>query len=107
MTGVQRKSTQIVQCDLGDRLRDLRVRMALTQAELATLANVAIKSVQSLEAGRGSKLSTFIAVLKALGCIDDLQAVAPRPSVSPMKLLKQQQRPTRVYQGRRVRHTEK
>lgn len=106
MTNPKAQSIGAIQGALGERIRDLRVRSSLTQAELASRANIAIKSVQALEAGAGSKLSTLISVMKVLGIIDELDLIAPRPSVSPMALLKQQRRPGRVYLGRRYRHND-
>ena len=43
---------------LGERISRLRIRKALTQAELASRAGVSPRALGDLERGRGSSLST-------------------------------------------------
>jgi transcriptional regulator with XRE-family HTH domain len=79
--------------DIGVALRRRRVRSGLTQEELARMADVSVGTVKSLESGRGSSLRSVIRVSRALGVdgwIDSLVA-QQEPSISPMKLLKDQQ----------------
>lgn len=82
------KTSSELEAALGERVRALRLRQNLTQAEVAARAGVARTSVVQLEAGAGSSLQTLIRVLKALGVTDVLGAIAPAPQVSPMALLR-------------------
>ena len=77
---------------LGERISRLRIREALTQAELASRAGVSPRALGDLERGNGSSLITYISVLKALGALSSLDALAPAPTISPMALLRTQQK---------------
>jgi transcriptional regulator with XRE-family HTH domain len=89
---------------LGGEVREVRMRIAMTQAELAEAANVSLSSVKSLEAGRGSTLSTMVRVTRALGRTDWLDTFAPPTApVSPMELLRNKQQAARRTPVR-VRH---
>lgn len=76
-----------IQSDLGERLRPLRLGQRLTQAGLASRAGVSPRALRGLESGEGSSLITVIRVLKALGALTSLDALAPQPTISPMALL--------------------
>ena len=89
-------STEALLADLGEHLRDQRIRMGHSQEDLARLANVSTRSIHHLEAGGSSTTATLVKVLKAMGIADDLKAIAPLPSVSPMAALRQSKRAQRV-----------
>ncbi len=87
MSGIVR-STDAWEAELGQRLRTARKRARLSQAALATKANVSLSAIKSLEAGRGSTLRTFVGVVRALNLdtgLDRMFAVAS--TVSPVAML--------------------
>jgi transcriptional regulator with XRE-family HTH domain len=89
---------------LGREVRRLRVRLRLTQDDLAGEANISKSSVQSLERGGGSTLSTLIRVARALGRTEWLLAFAPEePRVSPVQLLREREQDQEKSRSR-VRH---
>lgn len=88
------------QRDLGERLRQLRIRAGLTQQGLADKANTGIRAIRNLERGEGTTVETLIRALRALGAEADLLAIAPLPSVSPMAMLRGIKRPRRVRASR-------
>jgi transcriptional regulator with XRE-family HTH domain len=73
--------------EVGTRIRDLRVRRGLNQAELAARAGITNRTLSDLEGGKGSSLETFLRVLKGLDALSGLEALAPKASVNPMALL--------------------
>lgn len=73
---------------VGEQVRAVRVARDLDQVHLAALANVSVGAISNLERGRGSSLSTFIAVVRALDRSEWLHALAPAVNVSPMQLLR-------------------
>jgi transcriptional regulator with XRE-family HTH domain len=76
--------------DLGARVRELRVRRGLTQAELARLANIDRTTVVRVEQGEGGTITTLVRIARALGRNDWLNGFAPpRAGVSPMLLREQ------------------
>lgn len=72
---------------LGAQVRDRRLRADLTVDEVASRAEVSAKTVQNLEHGRGSTLSTLIKVLRALDAEDWLETLAPPEPISPVAVL--------------------
>lgn len=82
------RSPEEIAAELGERLRALRLSQAFTQATVADKAGVSLRALRELEAGRGSNVLTFIRVLKALGVEQGFEAIAPRPTISPMEMLK-------------------
>jgi len=73
---------------IGERVRALRIDAGLDQAGLAEAANISRSAVQSLELGRGSRLTTVLAVLRALGREDLLHELLPSTDATPMERLR-------------------
>ena len=71
--------------ELGNRLRALRLRKNVTQAELAERALIAIGTVKSLEQGKG-KLASLVAVLRELDALQQLDQLIPPETISPLKM---------------------
>jgi len=74
--------------ELGGRLARRRLDLGLTQAQLAREAGIGTSTVERMESGRSTQLSSFIRVARVLGLLDDLVAAIPAPTVRPMELLK-------------------
>ena len=87
--------------ELGDRLRRHRLNLNLDQKQTAGRAGVSVRALRSLEAGKGSQLATCFRVLKSLGALGSLDALAPAPTVSPMAMLKRGHEPQRASKPRR------
>jgi transcriptional regulator with XRE-family HTH domain len=93
-------STETLLAELGQRVRDQRIRLGYSQEDLARLANVSTRSIHHLETGGSSTTATLVKVLKAMNVADDLKAIAPLPSVSPMAALRQNKCAQRVGRPR-------
>jgi transcriptional regulator with XRE-family HTH domain len=78
---------------IGSQIRATRISRNLDQAALAASANVSIGALSSLERGKGSSLSTVVAVVRALGRTDWLEALTPPVSVSPLRMLRNKSQP--------------
>lgn len=74
--------------EIGQRLSRRRLELNLTQAHLAKEAGVGKRTVERVEAGESTQLSTFVSLLRVLGLIDGLDSLLPEPEPSPMELLK-------------------
>lgn len=61
---------------LGQRVRALRLLANLPQTTLAEMAGVSAETVRSLENGHGTTVHTLLAVVRALGRQDWLNALA-------------------------------
>jgi len=77
---------------VGEQIRATRIAHELDQAALSELANVSIGALSNLERGRGSSLTTVVAVVRALGRTDWLESLAPTVTISPLQMLRSKQR---------------
>lgn len=70
---------------LGVRFKDYRLRARLTQREVAELTGVTVPTVQRFENGLSGNitLSTFLLLMKAIGCINALDEFMPEQPESP------------------------
>ena len=75
-----------IEADLGKRLKRRRVELGWNQSELAERAGLGRRTITSVENGHGCSLSTFIALLRALGALPELNGLLPEPEVSPIAL---------------------
>ena len=80
---------------VGEQIRDARIAADLDQVRLAALANVSVGALSNLERGRGSSLRTVVAMVRALGRTDWLEALAPPVTISPMQMLRNRQKASR------------
>jgi len=85
---VEFQTTEEILKELGTRLRAMRIHRNLEQTEAAARAGVALRTLRALELGQGSTTETLVRVLKALGALDGLEALAPTPTISPLALLR-------------------
>lgn len=70
---------------LGSRFKDYRLRADMTQKEVAEMAGLSALTVYRFENGMVANisLSTFLLLLKAVGCINDLDELMPEQPESP------------------------
>lgn len=91
---------------IGKRLTQARIRMELTQAELAKEAGIGKRTVERLEAGESVQLKSFIRVLRVLELLDIFTTLLPDPRPTPMQMLKlTAEEPQRVYKSRKTEET--
>jgi len=64
---------------LGSRFKDYRLRANMTQKEVAEMAGLSVLTVYRFENGSVTNiaLSSFLLLLKAVGCINDLSELMP------------------------------
>jgi transcriptional regulator with XRE-family HTH domain len=74
--------------ELGARLARARIDANLTQARLAEEAGVGKRTIERLEAGRGTDVRVLVRVLRALGLMESLESLVPAAPQSPMALLR-------------------
>lgn len=73
---------------LGERLSRHRIDAGLTQADLARQAGIGRSTVERMEAGQSTQLSSFIRVLRVFGLLQQFQALIPETGPSPMQRLR-------------------
>jgi transcriptional regulator with XRE-family HTH domain len=78
---------------VGGQIRSVRLRLNLTQAEVARRANIDRTTVGRIEGGDGGSIASLVRIARVLGREDWLDSFAPaEPAVSPMQQLREQQR---------------
>ena len=90
------RSIPELQALLGEQLQQLRISKNLNQIETAEKAGLSEKALRNLEAGRGSTVESLLRVLKALDSLEGLQLIAPKPSISPLALMRYSKQRRRV-----------
>ena len=70
--------------ELGQRLAQLRLNRNWQQHELAMEAGLSLRTLSRIEAGEPSQTVNLLRVLRALGLINNLEALVPPPPASPL-----------------------
>lgn len=76
---------QIIQ-RISHSLKDKRLSLNLTQAQLAKKANLSLPTIKKFESGKPPSFLTLIAILRSLGEIQQLEALSPRVNPSPKEI---------------------
>jgi transcriptional regulator with XRE-family HTH domain len=79
---------ETILAELGRRLARTRLERNISQQGLATEAGVSKRTVERIEAGAETRLSSFVRVLRVLGLLDQLDRLVPEPLPSPLERLK-------------------
>lgn len=89
--------------ELGARLAAARLAANLTQAQLATQAGIAKRTVERLESGAvASQVSALLRVCRVLGLLERLDLLVPESGPSPLAQLKLKRRVRQRASGRRA-----
>lgn len=96
------RSDAAILADLGARVESARLSLNATQDELAREAGVSKRTVERIEAGSSSQMTSFVRVLRALGRLDPLEALLPPVGPTPMDLLRDGGRSRQRASGRRA-----
>lgn len=97
-------SDEMVLRELGARMARQRLDQGLTQAMLAEQAGISKRTLERLEAGASTQLTSFIRILRVLELIQGLDQLLPAEGPAPMALLRGKGRaPQRVRQPVEVR----
>lgn len=74
--------------ELGRRISRRRLDLGITQADAAERAGVGKRTVERIEAGRDTQLSTFLKLLSVLDLMGGVEHLVPEVGLRPMDLLK-------------------
>lgn len=81
-----KRTTHDWEAHIGRQLRRARLDADLTQAEVASRCGVSALTIAKLESGAGSRLSTLIKAMKALGLEGQLDTLVPPAPISPIQV---------------------
>ena len=91
-----RSSNEEVLRELGKRIREVRIDMAMTQSEAAKKAGVTAKTISRIENGEDLAVSTMLNVLRALGLVQNIDALIPESTARPSVLIANEKERLRV-----------
>lgn len=75
---------------LGESIKALRLQKNIDQKTLCARAGISINALRHLEQGEGASVKTLIRVARALGRQDWLMTVAPKVTVNPLYMVRNQ-----------------
>ncbi len=84
---------------LGDRLKQARLNTNLTQVEVAERTGLSRKTIMNAEKGH-VQLEALVAIMSALELSDNLNALLPPQTISPLQLAKLQGKKRQRASGR-------
>ena len=84
----EKTTDQHLLAELGERISQHRVNRNLTQKQLAEMAGISEPTLQRLEYGEVSQLTTLIRILRALKLLGNLDQLIPEPPPSPIQQAK-------------------
>lgn len=98
MAGLYEYSTPELVRLLGSRFKDYRMRCNMTQKEVAEMTGLGVTTIYKFENGTATNLSlsTFILLLKVVGCIDALDNVMPELPESPYLVRENEKKVQRI-----------
>jgi transcriptional regulator with XRE-family HTH domain len=81
-------------------IKQMRLSRNITQAELASRAGVDRTTVSRMESGRAATLLTLVQILRALDRLDLLNVFHEEPEISPLQILRVQERRRKYASGK-------
>lgn len=74
---VYNDSEKMILQELGNRIKQHRISMDMTQLELAEKSGISISTEMRIENGEDSKLSNYIKILAVLGFVENFELLIP------------------------------
>ena len=93
---------QPILTEFGQRLMHRRLERNLTQAALSREAGVSKRTIERVESGGSTQLSTLIRILRALGLLGRFENLIPAPLPSPINQLDSDEPERRRASGTRT-----
>lgn len=79
---------EAILAEIGSRLARRRIDLGLTQVVLARQSGVSRSTVDRLERGHTTQMSSFIRILRVLDLLSEFAELVPETGPGPMDLLK-------------------
>lgn len=93
------ESEQAVLKELGARMKQYRIALNLTQAELADKCGISSSTMVRIENGVDSKISNYLKVLGAFGLVQNMELLIPEAQPDFKALYEQKPARKRVKSG--------
>ena len=83
--------------EIGERIRDIRVAVPLTQKEIAEKAGVSPRTVERIENGENVKIENLLNILRVLDLLENINTLIPEQEIPPSVLLDRGKKRVRAY----------
>jgi len=93
---------EAILAEMGSRIAARRIDLQLTQAAVAEQAGIAKRTLERMEAGHSSQMSSMVRVLRVLDALPGLDNLVPEAGPRPMDLLKRKGKVRQRASGRRA-----
>jgi len=93
--------------ELGVRISQYRINFQLSQARLAEQAGVSKRTIERIESGHSTQMSSMIRVLRVLELLPGLDSLIPETGPRPLDLLKLEGRKRQRAYSSRSKNDEK
>lgn len=80
------------QKDIGERLKQYRIRIGMTQSELERKCGVSVRSISRLEQGASVQLESLIKILSALNLDENINLLIPDQTKRPSYFLEKNEK---------------
>lgn len=84
------KSNLAILEEIGNRLKEYRIRKNLQQKELAENAGISLDTIVRMERGSSITTEKFLRILRVLDMLENLEEFIPDPPISPILMRKLQ-----------------
>ena len=84
MEDIQWLSDKMILEGIGKKLKEWRLEMDLSQAEMASKTDLSLTTYLHFEHGKGGSMANFLRVLRVLGRLDSLETFFQERPISPI-----------------------
>ena len=92
--------------EIGMNLKQMRLNKNISQEQLAGLSGINRVTISRLEGGRAATLLTVVQILRALNKLDILNIFREEPEISPIQLLRLQEKQKKYASSKRKKAQE-
>ena len=89
-------TTKSVMNEFAERIKQYRINMQMTQAELSKKTGISIRNIVRIEKGEDTQFSNIIKILYVLHLQNNLDLVIPDNSMRPTKNKKNRSRASKI-----------
>ncbi len=82
--------------ELGQRIKDIRIKMSMTQKEFALKAGVSARTIERLENGENINIECFLNVLRVINCIQNTDLLITEQILTPEMIFNNQKKRQRA-----------
>ena len=95
------ESEWIILKELGNRIKQHRIALNITQIDLAQKCGISISTETRIENGDDSKMSNYIKIMTALGIIDNINILIPEEQPDYKAIFEERPSRKRASRGRK------